>query len=40
VNPARGILPDAKPPRGLPVFARNGEILPPRSVSHATGRSR
>jgi penicillin-binding protein 2 len=29
VRPERAILPDAAPPRGLPVFAEDGEILPP-----------
>ena len=29
VNTDKAALPDAKPPVGLPVFARDGEILPP-----------
>ncbi|MGH3370812.1 MAG: penicillin-binding transpeptidase domain-containing protein, partial [Nocardioidaceae bacterium] len=30
VVPAKAALPGATPPAGLPVFARDGEILPPR----------
>ena len=29
VDKAKAALPDAKPPAGLPVFAKDGEILPP-----------
>jgi penicillin-binding protein 2 len=33
VNTARALLPDARPPSRLPVFAPDGEILPPTSSS-------
>jgi penicillin-binding protein 2 len=33
VRPSKAALPDAKPPVRLPVFAEDGEILPPLSTS-------
>ena len=33
VHVAKAALPGAKPPSALPVFARDGEILPPMSSS-------
>ncbi len=39
VDPRKALLPDARPPSKLPVFARDGEILPPR-LGHATKRGR
>ena len=39
VKPARAALPGAVPPRALPVFARDGEILPPRGPDEK-GRKR
>jgi penicillin-binding protein 2 len=38
VHPAKAALPDARPPSRLPVFARDGQILPP--VTAGTGGSR
>ncbi|NUR06341.1 MAG: penicillin-binding protein 2 [Nocardioidaceae bacterium] len=38
VRKHKAALPDAKPPAGLPVFAKDGEILPP--VLHAEKRGR
>ncbi|MGZ4504810.1 MAG: penicillin-binding protein 2 [Nocardioidaceae bacterium] len=39
VHPNRGLLPDATPPSRLPVFARDGEILPPMAAtSKGAGR--
>ncbi|RLV49693.1 penicillin-binding protein 2 [Nocardioides mangrovicus] len=35
VNSANSVLPDAKTPKGLPVFARDGSILPPVSTRSA-----
>jgi hypothetical protein len=35
VRTGRALLPDATPPRRLPVFAEDGEILPP--TARATG---
>jgi penicillin-binding protein 2 len=42
VNTSRAALPDARPPSGLPVFARDGEILPPmaRAEESAAGPAR
>ncbi|MGZ4491678.1 MAG: penicillin-binding protein 2 [Nocardioidaceae bacterium] len=40
VNPKKAILPDAKPPARLPVFAQDGEILPPRIRPPQTRRSK
>jgi penicillin-binding protein 2 len=40
VHPAKAALPGAEPPSGLPVFARDGEILPPlarRPAGHTKG---
>ncbi|HYO38463.1 MAG TPA: penicillin-binding protein 2 [Nocardioidaceae bacterium] len=39
VNTARALLPDARPPSRLPVFARDGDILPPVSSPTGTGRT-
>ena len=38
VVPARAILPGAKPPSGLPVFAKDGEILPPVALDQKAAR--
>ncbi len=40
VRPSKAALPGAKPPSALPVFARDGEILPPLSGSPAAGRTK
>jgi penicillin-binding protein 2 len=32
VNTAKALLPDARPPQRLPVFARDGDILPPNGT--------
>jgi penicillin-binding protein 2 len=40
VNTKKSILPDAKPPARLPVFAQDGEILPPRIRPEQTMRSK
>jgi penicillin-binding protein 2 len=42
VDPSKAALPNAKPPAGLPVFARDGEILPPmaRAEKSAAGRAK
>ncbi len=39
VNTAKAALPNAKPPIGLPVFAKDGEILPPMALP-AKGKKR
>jgi penicillin-binding protein 2 len=36
VNTKKALLPDARPPAGLPVFAKDGEILPPVTKSERT----
>jgi hypothetical protein len=42
VNTRDAALPGAKPPAGLPVFAKDGEILPPmtraRHSKHHAGK--
>jgi penicillin-binding protein 2 len=38
VNKARALLPGAKPPSALPVFARDGAILPPASGATSGAR--
>jgi penicillin-binding protein 2 len=40
VDKAKGLLPGAKPPSALPVFARDGEILPPLDRSAPSDESR
>jgi hypothetical protein len=40
VNRRHAALPDAKPPAGLPVFARDGAILPPMARALRTGGHR
>ena len=39
VDTAKAALPNARPPSGLPVFAKDGEILPPmaRAEEKASG---
>jgi penicillin-binding protein 2 len=37
VRIADAAMPDARPPRRLPVFAEDGEILPPMARAHDTG---
>jgi penicillin-binding protein 2 len=39
VNTGRAALPDAKPPARLPVFAKDGEILPPMARAQKASRS-
>jgi penicillin-binding protein 2 len=39
VNTDKAALPGAKPPLGLPVFAKHGEILPPVARPDRTRRS-
>jgi penicillin-binding protein 2 len=40
VDKSKAALPDAQPPKGLPVFARDGEILPPSTRAERTGEKR
>jgi penicillin-binding protein 2 len=35
---AKSAIPGTRPPRGLPVFARDGDILPPKSAARALSR--
>ncbi|HSE56444.1 MAG TPA: hypothetical protein VLB03_11980, partial [Nocardioidaceae bacterium] len=36
---AKAALPGAKPPAGLPVFAKDGEILPPAARTEKAART-
>ena len=38
VNTREAALPGAKPPTGLPVFAQDGEILPPMNRADQKGK--
>jgi penicillin-binding protein 2 len=40
VNTAKAALPDARTPSGLPVFAKDGEILPPMARAEKTEKGK